>query len=83
MLTYAGHLESLESVSKSDRYQFEKVDICDAKAINQLFNEFQPDAIMHLAAESHVDRSIENPMRSTEVNIWGTVNVLHATKENG
>src|SRR6056297_3556921 len=58
-LTYAGHIESLEGVSSSDRYQFEKVDICDAENIKRILNEFKPDAIMHLAAESHVDRSID------------------------
>ena len=57
-LTYAGNLESLESVENNSRYVFEQVDICDAKAVARVFEHYQPDAVMHLAAESHVDRSI-------------------------
>ena len=60
-LTYAGNLESLVDVSESSRYHFEQVDICDRPALDRLFNNYQPDAVMHLAAESHVDRSIEDP----------------------
>jgi dTDP-glucose 4,6-dehydratase len=55
-LTYAGNLESLESIADDVRYVFEQVDICDAAEINRVFNEHQPDIVMHLAAESHVDR---------------------------
>ena len=57
-LTYAGNLESLELISDSERYQFSQTDICDRIALDQIFESFQPDAVMHLAAESHVDRSI-------------------------
>ena len=60
-LTYAGNLDSLLSVADSPRYQFAQLDIVDATAMNQLFQSYQPDAIMHLAAESHVDRSIDKP----------------------
>ena len=55
-LTYAGNLESLELISDSERYQFSQTDICDRIALDQIFESFQPDAVMHLAAESHVDR---------------------------
>src|SRR5687768_10846061 len=60
-LTYAGNLESLLEVSDNPRYHFEQVDICDAAAMAELCERYQPDAIMHLAAESHVDRSIDGP----------------------
>ena len=60
-LTYAGNLESLASVANHERYHFEREDICDAAAMTRLIAHYQPDAIMHLAAESHVDRSIPNP----------------------
>lgn len=80
-LTYAGHLESLESVSDSDRYQFERVDICDTNEINRISNEFQPDAIMHLAAESHVDRSIDGSAEFIKTNINGTHSLLEVAKK--
>lgn len=80
-LTYAGHLKSLEGVSNSDRYQFEQVDICDAEEINRIFNEFQPDAIMHLAAESHVDRSIDGSAEFIKTNINGTHILLEEAKQ--
>ena len=60
-LTYAGNLESLGDASKSDRYQFSKTDICDEKSVSELLDNFSPDIVMHLAAESHVDRSIDGP----------------------
>ena len=60
-LTYAGNLESLASISDSPRYVFEQVDICDAAEVQRVFAVHQPDAVMHLAAESHVDRSIDGP----------------------
>ena len=62
-LTYAGNLESLTPVSDSDRYSFEQVDICDAEEVKRVFNTHQPDIIMHLAAESHVDRAFFSPLR--------------------
>lgn len=80
-LTYAGHLESLESISDSDRYQFEQVDICDAEEINRIFNEFQPDVIMHLAAESHVDRSIDGFAEFIKTNVNGTHTLLEEAKQ--
>lgn len=80
-LTYAGHLESLESIADSDRYQFEQVDICDSEAIHRIFNEFKPDAIMHLAAESHVDRSIDGSAEFIKTNINGTHTLLEGAKQ--
>lgn len=80
-LTYAGHLESLETVSSSDRYQFEKVDICDSESINRIFNEYRPDVMIHLAAESHVDRSIDGSAEFIRTNINGTHTLLEEAKE--
>ncbi len=79
-LTYAGNLESLTSIDSSDQYVFEKVDICDQKAVTELFAKYQPDLIMHLAAESHVDRSIDGPGAFIETNIVGTYNLLDIAK---
>ncbi|OOF51088.1 dTDP-glucose 4,6-dehydratase [Rodentibacter trehalosifermentans] len=79
-LTYAGNLESLESVKNSPRYAFEQVDICDAKALARVFEQHQPDAVMHLAAESHVDRSIDGPAAFIETNIVGTYTLLEAAR---
>ena len=80
-LTYAGNLESLLSVSDSPRYAFEKVDICDRSTLDGVLQRHQPDAIMHLAAESHVDRSIEGPAAFIETNLIGTFNMLSAALE--
>ncbi|EMI2316011.1 dTDP-glucose 4,6-dehydratase [Providencia rettgeri] len=79
-LTYAGNLESLASISKSSKYTFAQVDICDSAAITQLFEQHQPDAIMHLAAESHVDRSIDGPNEFIQTNIIGTYTLLEAAR---
>jgi dTDP-glucose 4,6-dehydratase len=79
-LTYAGNIESLVTVSGSDRYQFSQTDICDRPALDALFADFQPDIIMHLAAESHVDRSIEGPADFIETNIVGTYQLLEAAR---
>lgn len=79
-LTYAGNLESLESVENNPRYAFEQVDICDAKALVHVFEHHQPDAVMHLAAESHVDRSIDGPAAFIETNIVGTYTLLEAAR---
>lgn len=79
-LTYAGNTESLASVAGSDRYQFSQTDICDRPALDALFADFQPDIIMHLAAESHVDRSIEGPADFIETNIVGTYQLLEAAR---
>ncbi|MEJ1958828.1 MAG: dTDP-glucose 4,6-dehydratase [Nitrosomonadales bacterium] len=80
-LTYAGNLQSLSSVADNPRYRFEKVDICDAAEVARLFREHQPDAVMHLAAESHVDRSITGPAAFIETNIVGTYTLLVAARE--
>lgn len=79
-LTYAGNLESLSSIENNLRYQFSQTDICDRVALDQLFNDFQPDAVMHLAAESHVDRSISGPYAFIETNIIGTYQMLEASR---
>ena len=80
-LTYAGNLESLETVENSDRYTFEQVDICHANEIKRIFNEHQPDIVMHLAAESHVDRSIDGPGEFIQTNIVGTYILLEKAKD--
>ncbi|MFU2126688.1 dTDP-glucose 4,6-dehydratase [Gallibacterium anatis] len=80
-LTYAGNLESLIEVSKSKRYFFEKVDICDCAALDRIFSHYKPDAVMHLAAESHVDRSIDGPAAFIETNIVGTYTLLEAARK--
>ena len=77
-LTYAGNLASLESVSSSDRYQFLRGDIRDSKRLSDVMTSFQPDAIVHLAAESHVDNSIDGPLPFVETNVLGTFQLLHA-----
>ncbi len=79
-LTYAGNLESLAAVSNNARYAFEKVDICHRSELDRVFREHQPDAVMHLAAESHVDRSIDGPADFIETNIVGTYTLLEATR---
>ncbi|MFL9813946.1 dTDP-glucose 4,6-dehydratase [Stutzerimonas sp. VN223-3] len=79
-LTYAGNLESLAEVQSSDRYQFLQADIADRERVSEALLEFQPDAIMHLAAESHVDRSIDGPAEFIQTNIVGTYQLLEATR---
>lgn len=79
-LTYAGNLESLVSVSDDPRYVFEQVDICDAEQVKRVFAEHQPDIIMHLAAESHVDRSIDGPGEFIQTNVIGTYNLLEQAR---
>ena len=79
-LTYAGNLDSLATVISSDKYRFYQVDICDRIALDAVFSEFQPDAVMHLAAESHVDRSIDGPAAFIETNIVGTYTLLEAAR---
>ncbi|NOR71395.1 MAG: dTDP-glucose 4,6-dehydratase [Methylomarinum sp.] len=79
-LTYAGNLESLGSVDTDPRYTFEKVDICDAQAIKRVFKQHQPDIVMHLAAESHVDRSIDGPGEFIQTNIVGTYTLLEQAR---
>ena len=79
-LTYAGNLESLVSVAASERYVFEQVDICDRVELDRVFAKHQPDAVMHLAAESHVDRSITGPADFIQTNIVGTYTLLEAAR---
>ena len=79
-LTYAGNLENLQEVSNSERYSFEHIDICNSIELNRVFSEHQPDAIMHLAAESHVDRSIDGPAEFIQTNIVGTYTLLEAAR---
>lgn len=80
-LTYAGNLESLISIENDTRYQFKQIDICDKEAIANLFAEFKPDIIMHLAAESHVDRSIDGPAEFIHTNIVGTSILLEEARQ--
>jgi dTDP-glucose 4,6-dehydratase len=80
-LTYAGNLESLESVKNDNRYSFEQVDICDVNEVKRVFNEHQPNVVMHLAAESHVDRSIDGPGEFIQTNIVGTYVLLEEARD--
>jgi len=80
-LTYAGNLESLKEIDQSERYQFKQIDICDTEQITKAIEAFQPNAIMHLAAESHVDRSIDGPAAFIETNIVGTYTLLEAARK--
>lgn len=80
-LTYAGNLESLTEIENNARYAFERVDICDGEAMARIFAEHQPDAVMHLAAESHVDRSITGPAAFIETNIIGTYVLLETARK--
>ena len=79
-LTYAGNLESLKTVDRNPRYAFEQVDICDAAELKRVFNTHQPDIVMHLAAESHVDRSIDGPGEFIQTNIVGTYTLLEQAR---
>lgn len=79
-LTYAGNLESLASVNDNPRYQFLHADICDKVAMTKAFDDFEPDIVMHLAAESHVDRSIDGPMDFIQTNILGTYTLLEVAR---
>lgn len=79
-LTYAGNLESLAEVEGNERYAFEQVDICNRTELDRVFNEHQPDVVMHLAAESHVDRSIDGPAAFIETNIVGTYTLLEVSR---
>ncbi|RTL01189.1 MAG: dTDP-glucose 4,6-dehydratase [Proteobacteria bacterium] len=80
-LTYAGNLESLKEIADNPSYKFEQVDICDKENISRIFNEYQPVGILHLAAESHVDRSIVGPGEFIQTNIIGTYNLLECARE--
>lgn len=80
-LTYAGNLESLKEVDPDSRYQFKQIDICDAEKLTQIFAEFKPEVVMHLAAESHVDRSIDGPAEFINTNIVGTYTLLEVARK--
>lgn len=80
-LTYAGNLENLKDIELVPNYRFEKGDICDSDLVSELFHQMQFDSVIHLAAESHVDRSIENPLEFIQTNILGTISLLNAAKE--
>ncbi|MGR5195455.1 dTDP-glucose 4,6-dehydratase [Vibrio rotiferianus] len=80
-LTYAGNLESLSEIDSSERYYFEQVDICDRVELDRVFALHQPDLVMHLAAESHVDRSIDGPAAFIETNVMGTYHLLEAARQ--
>lgn len=79
-LTYAGNLDSVSSVANNERYAFEQADICDRAALDRIFAQHQPDAVMHLAAESHVDRSIDSAGEFIQTNIVGTFTLLEAAR---
>ena len=79
-LTYAGNLENLEDIESKENYSFIKGDICDAKSMDELFDKHQFDGVIHLAAESHVDRSISDPLAFVTTNVIGTVNLLNSAK---
>ena len=81
-LTYAGNLENLNDVASAPNYRFERADICDAATLQRIFSEHQITDVIHLAAESHVDRSIEGPMEFVLTNVVGTVNLLEAAKNH-
>lgn len=81
-LTYAGNLENLRDIEDSPNYIFEKANILDVDALDQLFQRYQPDGVIHLAAESHVDRSILSPLDFVYTNVIGTVNMLNAAKKS-
>ena len=80
-LTYAGNLESLKDIDQDTRYNFKQIDICNADSLQQAFDSFQPDLVMHLAAESHVDRSIDGPAEFIATNIVGTYTLLEAARQ--
>ena len=79
-LTYAGNLESLVSVEKDKRYAFELIDVCDRAELDRVFEKHKPDVVVHLAAESHVDRSIHGPAAFVQTNIVGTYTLLEAAR---
>ncbi len=80
-LTYAGNLESLKDVTSTKRYVFEQLDICNRSELDRVFKQYQPDVVMHLAAESHVDRSIDGPADFVQTNIVGTYTLLEASRQ--
>jgi dTDP-glucose 4,6-dehydratase len=81
VLTYAGNLENLKDIEDKENYTFVKCDICDFKKVKQVFLDYKIDSVVHLAAESHVDRSIEDPFSFAQTNVMGTLSLLQAAKE--
>ena len=81
LLTYAGNLENLKDIEHKENYSFVKCDICDFNKVNQVFKDYEIDGVIHLAAESHVDRSIEDPFSFAQTNVMGTLRLLQAAKE--
>jgi dTDP-glucose 4,6-dehydratase len=81
VLTYAGNLENLKDIEYKENYTFVKCNICDVKKVSQIFEEYNIDSVIHLAAESHVDRSIEDPFSFAQTNVMGTLSLLQAAKE--
>jgi len=81
VLTYAGNLENLKDIENKENYTFVKCDICDLKKVKTIFNKYKIDSIIHLAAESHVDRSIEDPFSFVKTNVMGTLSLLQAAKD--
>ena len=82
ILTYAGNLENLKDIQDKENYTFVKCDICDVKKVSQIFEKYNIDSVIHLAAESHVDRSIEDPFTFAQTNVMGTLSLLQAAKAN-
>jgi dTDP-glucose 4,6-dehydratase len=82
MLTYAGNLENLKDIEHKENYSFVKCDICDYEKVVKIFNKYKIDSVIHLAAESHVDRSIEDPFSFARTNVMGTLSLLQAAKEH-
>ena len=80
-LTYAGNLQSLADVQHSPLYNFEKIDICNEQELERVFYKHQPDIVMHLAAESHVERSIDGPKHFVHTNLVGTFNLLDVSRK--
>lgn len=80
-MTYAANLSAFSSISNAENYVFEQVDICDRKELRRIFSQYQPDAVMHLAAESHLDRSINDAADFMKTNVIGTYTLLEATTE--
>jgi dTDP-glucose 4,6-dehydratase len=82
VLTYAGNLENLKEIEDKENYTFVKCDICDLKKVTEVFQEYNIDSVIHLAAESHVDRSIEDPFTFAQTNVMGTLSLLNVAKES-
>jgi dTDP-glucose 4,6-dehydratase len=80
ILTYAANLENLKDIENKSNYVFEKIDITDEQSVTDIFQKYNPDGIIHLAAESHVDRSISSPLDFVKTNVLGTVNLLNAVR---